>query len=84
MAGLQASASRPDGRRHQNGFGYETYKGFDGIIHANTTGNRTKSLNLSLEASLEKLQTHYIDIMFVHWWDLTTSIPELMHSLNTV
>ncbi|KAL8673387.1 MAG: hypothetical protein Q9168_002177 [Polycauliona sp. 1 TL-2023] len=66
------------------GFGYETYKGFDGIIHANTTGNGTKSLNLSLEASLKKLQTHYIDIMFVHWWDFTTSIPELMHSLNTV
>ncbi|KAL8947849.1 MAG: hypothetical protein Q9222_005920 [Ikaeria aurantiellina] len=66
------------------GFGYETYKGFDGIIHANQTGNGTKSLNLSLDASLKKLQTHYIDIMFVHWWDFTTSIPELMHSLNTV
>ncbi|KAL9610729.1 MAG: hypothetical protein Q9167_004592 [Letrouitia subvulpina] len=66
------------------GFGYETYKGFDGIIHANQTGNGTKSLNLSLDASLRKLQTHYIDIMFVHWWDFTTSIPELMRSLNTV
>lgn len=66
------------------GFGYEIYKGFDGIIHANMTGNGTKSLNLSLDASLKKLQTHYIDIMFVHWWDFTTSIPELMHSLNTV
>ncbi|KAL8771619.1 MAG: hypothetical protein Q9209_003063 [Squamulea sp. 1 TL-2023] len=82
-------ASRP-GLRDQMvvatkyGFGYETYKGFDGIIHANTTGNGTKSLNLSLDASLKKLQTHYIDIMFVHWWDFTTSIPELMHSLNTV
>ncbi|KAL9583806.1 MAG: hypothetical protein Q9212_002500 [Teloschistes hypoglaucus] len=66
------------------GFGYETYKGFDGIIHANQTGNGTKSLNLSLNASLKKLQTDYIDIIFVHWWDFTTSIPELMHSLNTV
>ena len=66
------------------GFGYEIWKGFDGVIHANQTGNGTKSLNLSLDASLKKLKTHYIDIMFVHWWDFTTSIPELMHSLNTV
>ncbi|KAI4232666.1 MAG: hypothetical protein L6R40_007338 [Gallowayella cf. fulva] len=66
------------------GFGYSTYKGFDNIIHANQTGNGTKSLNLSLDASLKKLQTHYIDILFVHWWDFTTSIPELMHALNTV
>ncbi|KAL8755651.1 MAG: hypothetical protein Q9199_003483 [Rusavskia elegans] len=66
------------------GLGYETYKGFDSIIHAITTGNGTKSLNLSLEASLKKLKPRYIDIMFVHWWDFTTSIPKLMHSLNTV
>ncbi|KAL8996830.1 MAG: hypothetical protein Q9169_003732 [Polycauliona sp. 2 TL-2023] len=59
-------------------------RGFDGIVHANTTGNGTKSLNLSLEASFKKLQTHYIDILFVHWWDFTTSIPGLMQSLNTV
>ncbi|KAL9001774.1 MAG: hypothetical protein Q9188_005266 [Gyalolechia gomerana] len=43
-----------------------------------------KSLHLSLDASLKKLQTHYIDIMIVHWWDFTTSISELMRSLNTV
>lgn len=44
----------------------------------------TKSLRLSLEASLKKLQTDYIDLLYVHWWDFTTSIPELMQSLNAV
>ncbi|KAK9427601.1 NADP-dependent oxidoreductase domain-containing protein [Lipomyces doorenjongii] len=39
-------------------------------------------MHLSLEASLKKLQTSYIDIFYVHWWDFTTSIPELMKSLN--
>ncbi|CCG80668.1 Norsolorinic acid reductase [Taphrina deformans PYCC 5710] len=51
-------------------------------IHANYTGNHTKSLKLSLADSLRKLQTDYIDLLYVHWWDHTTSIPELMQSLN--
>jgi len=52
------------------------------IVIINSTGNGTKSLHLSLEASLKKLQTSYIDLLYVHWWDFTCSIPELMQSLN--
>ncbi|KAM0282667.1 hypothetical protein ACHAQH_002864 [Verticillium albo-atrum] len=51
-------------------------------IMANFTGNGTKSLHTSVEASLRKLQTDYIDLLYVHWWDYSTSIPELMQSLN--
>ncbi|KAH9205873.1 NADP-dependent oxidoreductase domain-containing protein [Leptodontidium sp. 2 PMI_412] len=51
-------------------------------IIVNTAGNGTKSLHLSVEASLKKLQTSYIDLLYVHWWDFTCSIPELMQSLN--
>jgi len=39
---------------------------------------------VSLNASLRKLKTDYLNILYVHWWDFTTSIPELMQSLNTV
>ncbi|RDW68399.1 norsolorinic acid reductase [Coleophoma crateriformis] len=53
-------------------------------IKTNFVGNHAKSLHLSLEASLKKLQTTYIDLLYVHWWDFTTSIPELMQSLNRV
>ncbi|KAL7794476.1 Norsolorinic acid reductase [Trichoderma ceciliae] len=53
-------------------------------IAANYTGNGTKSLNASVEASLKKLQTDYIDLLYVHWWDYATSIPELMQSLNSL
>lgn len=63
---------------------YTGYQGHDGIIHSSFTGNGSKSLHISLAASLRKLQTDYIDILYVHWWDFTTSIPELMQSLNTV
>jgi aryl-alcohol dehydrogenase-like predicted oxidoreductase len=59
---------------------YKTYVG--GMIQANYGGNGTKSMHLALEDSLKKLQTTYIDLFYVHWWDYTVSIPELMHSLN--
>ncbi|KEY74274.1 hypothetical protein S7711_00432 [Stachybotrys chartarum IBT 7711] len=51
-------------------------------IMANFTGNGTKSLVESVNASLEKLKTSYIDLLYVHWWDYSCSIPELMQSLN--
>jgi aryl-alcohol dehydrogenase-like predicted oxidoreductase len=54
----------------------------DKEIIINSSGNGSKSLHTSVEASLKKLQTTYIDLLYVHWWDHTTSIPELMQSLN--
>jgi len=62
---------------------YRTHHNDKEII-INATGNGTKSLHLSLEKSLKKLQTSYIDLLYVHWWDFTCSIPELMQSLNTM
>ncbi|KAG6183765.1 hypothetical protein E4U10_006686 [Claviceps purpurea] len=51
-------------------------------IMANFIGNGTKSLQISVNASLRKLQTDYIDLLYVHWWDYSASIPEVMQSLN--
>lgn len=50
----------------------------------NSVGNGNKSLHLSFAASLKKLQTDYIDLLYVHWWDHFTSVEELMQSLNTL
>ena len=63
---------------------FSNHKGHDSIIHSNASGNGSKSLHVSIKNSLKKLKTDYIDILYVHWWDFTTSIPELMQSLNTV
>lgn len=49
---------------------------------SNWGGGGTKSLKFSLKESLEKLQTTYVDILYLHWWDYATTIPELMQSLN--
>lgn len=51
-------------------------------IQSNYGGNGAKSMKVSVDRSLRKLQTSYIDLFYVHWWDYTVSIPELMHSLN--
>ncbi|KAM0563332.1 hypothetical protein ACHAPJ_001050 [Fusarium lateritium] len=51
-------------------------------IMANFTGNGSKSLKASINSSLRNLQTDYIDLLYVHWYDGNTTIPELMQSLN--
>lgn len=51
-------------------------------IPSSFMGNNSKSLRNSLANSLVNLQTDYVDILYVHMWDFSTSIPELMHSLN--
>ena len=48
------------------------------------TGNNVKSMHISVEASLKKLRTTYIDILYVHWWDWETSIEEIMNGLHTL
>ncbi|KAH7928441.1 Aldo/keto reductase [Leucogyrophana mollusca] len=48
------------------------------------TGNNVKSMHISVEASLKKLRTSYIDILYVHWWDFDTSVEEVMNGLHTL
>ncbi|KAJ5951960.1 Aldo/keto reductase [Penicillium vulpinum] len=48
----------------------------------NHCGNHKRSLHMSFRDSLKKLQTDWIDILYLHWWDQTTSIEEVMDSLH--
>ncbi|KAJ7124062.1 Aldo/keto reductase [Mycena crocata] len=50
----------------------------------NYHGNNSKSMHLSVEASLKKLRTAYIDIFYVHVWDYETSIKEVMDNLHSL
>lgn len=48
----------------------------------NFWGNHKRSMHVSLRDSLAKLQTDWVDVFYVHFWDYTTSIEELMDSLH--
>lgn len=48
----------------------------------NHCGNHRRSLHMSVRDSLKKLGTDWIDILYLHWWDHTTSIEEVMDSLH--
>jgi aryl-alcohol dehydrogenase-like predicted oxidoreductase len=48
----------------------------------NYSGNHRKNLVQSLEASLKRLKTDYIDLYWVHAWDFTTPMEEVLHALD--
>jgi aryl-alcohol dehydrogenase-like predicted oxidoreductase len=48
----------------------------------NGAGNHRKNLRLSLETSLRRLRTDYLDIYWVHMWDRHTPIEETMRALD--
>ena len=48
----------------------------------NTAGNHRKNLMRSVEASLERLGTDYIDLLWVHAWDHHTPYEETMRGLD--
>jgi aryl-alcohol dehydrogenase-like predicted oxidoreductase len=48
----------------------------------NASGNHRKNLVQALDASLKRLKTDYIDLYWVHAWDFTTPIEEVMRALD--
>ncbi|EJF63453.1 arylalcohol dehydrogenase [Dichomitus squalens] len=48
----------------------------------NFIGNNMKSLHVSVESSLKKLRTNYIDILYVHLWDWTCGVEEIVNGLH--
>jgi aryl-alcohol dehydrogenase-like predicted oxidoreductase len=50
----------------------------------NAIGNHRKNLIQSLDASLGRLRTDYIDLYWVHAWDSLTPLDELMRALDDV
>lgn len=55
---------------------------FPGRLDPNAAGNQRKNLVQSLDASLKRLNVDYIDLYWVHCWDFTTPIEEVMRALD--
>ncbi|MFI6295361.1 aldo/keto reductase [Nonomuraea sp. NPDC050790] len=50
----------------------------------NAAGNHRKNLVHSLERSLRRLRTDYVDLLWVHLWDRRTPLEETMRALDDV
>lgn len=48
----------------------------------NSGGNHRKSMVRSVEESLERLKTDYIDLLYLHTWDDMTSAEEILRAMD--
>ncbi|MFC9544546.1 aldo/keto reductase [Streptomyces sp. NPDC014603] len=48
----------------------------------NSGGAHRKSLFASVEASLRQLNTDYIDLLYLHVWDFTTPVEEVLRGMD--
>lgn len=54
----------------------------DNETNPNAAGNNRKNLMRSVEGSLQRLQTDFIDVLYLHIWDDITPIEEIMRGLD--
>jgi aryl-alcohol dehydrogenase-like predicted oxidoreductase len=50
----------------------------------NSAGNHRKNMVQSLDASLKRLKTDYIDLYWIHCWDFMSSVESVMRALDDV
>jgi aryl-alcohol dehydrogenase-like predicted oxidoreductase len=48
----------------------------------NSGGNHRKSMVRSVESSLERLKTDYLDLLYLHIWDDTTPVEEILRAMD--
>ncbi|NEW28110.1 aldo/keto reductase [Nocardia cyriacigeorgica] len=48
----------------------------------NSGGNHRKSMFASVEASLRRLNTDYIDLLYLHAWDFLTPVEEILRAMD--
>ncbi len=72
-----------EGKRHQNVIATKYTLAMD-HSDPNTAGNGRKNLKRSVEESLKRLRTDYIDLLWVHAFDDQTPIDETLRALDDV
>ena len=59
-----------------------TYTHAERFGDPNASGNHRKSLRQAVETSLRRLGTTYVDLLWVHAWDVITPIDEVLRALD--
>jgi len=54
----------------------------DRMNDPNFSGNHRKNMMRSVEASLKRLNTEYMDVLWLHAWDSLTPVEEVLRGLN--
>ncbi len=58
------------------------YSLMDNKTNPNASGNNRKNMMRSVEGSLKRLQTDFIDVFYLHIWDDLTPIDEILRGLD--
>jgi aryl-alcohol dehydrogenase-like predicted oxidoreductase len=58
------------------------YSLHDNLTNVNASGNNRKNMMRSVEQSLKRLNTDFIDLLYLHIWDNLTPIDEVMRALD--
>ena len=58
------------------------YSLFDKPGDVNYAGNHRKNMMRSVEASLKRLKTDYIDVLYLHAWDFHTPTEEILRGID--
>ncbi|MCR8561791.1 aldo/keto reductase [Mucilaginibacter sp. BJC16-A38] len=54
----------------------------DNMTNPNASGNNRKNMMRSVEESLKRLKTDFIDLFYLHIWDNITPIDEVMRAMD--
>jgi len=58
------------------------YSLYDNQTNPNASGNNRKNMMRSVEQSLQRMQTDFIDVLYLHIWDWLTPIDEVLRGLD--
>jgi aryl-alcohol dehydrogenase-like predicted oxidoreductase len=54
----------------------------DNLTNPNASGNNRKNMMRSVEESLKRLKTDFIDVLYLHIWDSITPVDEVLRALD--
>lgn len=58
------------------------YSLYDNQTNPNASGNNRKNMMRSVEKSLKRLNTDFIDVLYLHIWDALTPMDEVLRGLD--